>query len=104
MEEKNQRKPVRRKRIQEEPAGEEKIRIEAALEEPKPAEPVRRKRVRKEPVQEGQIPEEAAQEEQKVPRKRVRSNGKPEKQKVVRTDLSIEDEDEPSFIGSDAIE
>ena len=103
-EEKNQRKPVRRKRIQEEPAGEEKIRIEAALEEPKPAEPVRRKRVRKEPVQEGQIPEEAAQEEQKVPRKRVRSNGKPEEQKVVRTDLSIEDEDEPSFIGSDAIE
>ena len=104
LEEKNQRKPVRRKRIQEEPAGEEKIRIEAALEEPKPAEPVRRKRVRKEPVQEGQIPEEAAQEEQKVPRKRVRSNGKPEEQKVVRTDLSIEDEDEPSFIGSDAIE
>lgn len=103
-EEKNQRKPVRRKRIQEEPAGEEKIRIEAALEEPKPAEPVRRKRVRKEPVQEGQIPEEAAQEEQKVPRKRVRSNGKPKEQKVVRTDLSIEDEDEPSFIGSDAIE
>ena len=103
-EEKNQRKPVRRKRIQEELAGEEKIRIEAALEEPKPAEPVRRKRVRKEPVQEGQIPEEAAQEEQKVPRKRVRSNGKPEEQKVVRTDLSIEDEDEPSFIGSDAIE
>ena len=104
LEEKNQRKPVRRKRIQEEPAGEEKIRIEAALEEPKPAEPVRRKRVRKEPVQEGQIPEEAAQEEQKVPRKRVRSNGKPKEQKVVRTDLSIEDEDEPSFIGSDAIE
>ncbi len=104
LEEKNQRKPVRRERIQEEPAGEEKIRIEAALEEPKPAEPVRRKRVRKEPVQEGQIPEEAAQEEQKVPRKRVRSNGKPEEQKVVRTDLSIEDEDEPSFIGSDAIE
>ncbi len=103
-EEKNQRKPVRRKRIQEEPAGEEKIRIEAALEEPKPAEPVRRKRVRKEPVQEGQIPEEAAQEEQKVPRKRVGSNGKPKEQKVVRTDLSIEDEDEPSFIGSDAIE
>ena len=104
LEEKNQRKPVRRKRIQEEPAGEEKIRIEAALEEPKPAEPVRRKRVRKEPVQEGQIPEEAAQEEQKVPRKRVGSNGKPKEQKVVRTDLSIEDEDEPSFIGSDAIE
>ena len=104
LEEKNQRKPVRRERIQEEPAGEEKIRIEAALEEPKPAEPVRRKRVRKEPVQEGQIPEEAAQEEQKVPRKRVRSNGKPKEQKVVRTDLSIEDEDEPSFIGSDAIE
>ena len=50
LEEKNQRKPVRRKRIQEEPAGEEKIRIEAALKEPKPAEPVRRKRVRKEPV------------------------------------------------------
>ncbi len=104
LEERKQRKPVRRERIQEEPAGEEKIRIEAALEEPKPAEPVRRKRVRKEPVQEGQIPEEAAQEEQKVPRKRVRSNGKPEEQKVVRTDLSIEDEDEPSFIGSDAIE
>ena len=104
LEERKQRKPVRRKRIQEEPAGEEKIRIEAALEEPKPAEPVRRKRVRKEPVQEGQIPEEAAQEEQKVPRKRVRSNGKPKEQKVVRTDLSIEDEDEPSFIGSDAIE
>ena len=55
-------------------------------------------------MQEGQIPEEAAQEEQKVPRKRVRSNGKPKEQKVVRTDLSIEDEDEPSFIGSDAIE
>ena len=104
LEERKQRKPVRRERIQDEPAEEEKIRIEAALEEPKPAEPVRRKRVRKEPVQEGQIPEEAAQEEQKVPRKRVRSNGKPKEQKVVRTDLSIEDEDEPSFIGSDAIE
>ena len=104
LEERKQRKPVRRERIQEEPAEEEKIRIEAALKEPKPAEPVRRKRVRKESVEEGQIPEEAAQEEQKVPRKRVRSNGKPKEQKVVRTDLSIEDEDEPSFIGSDAIE
>ena len=104
LEERKQRKPVRRERIQEEPAEEEKIRIEAALKEPKPAEPVRRKRVRKESVQEGQIPEEAQQEEQKVPRKRVRSNGKPKEQKVVRTDLSIEDEDEPSFIGSDAIE